>query len=556
MANRFPLVFDATQNKRIEEIPTGDNLTLSGSSLVDVVDISGTGTLTVPTINATNIKLGGTALSSVATSNDYNDLNNLPTLFSGDYNDLTNKPVLSPDWADITNKPVIATKLSQLVNDTNFVTNTTVSILPSQVSGLANIATSGSFNDLTDVPNYVTNEQIVGGTLTVEVSNTGDLQGSVFADDSTLMVDHINNELLALKLKTDVIEANDISILAPEGIFIETAQFLTLRTQSFEITNDNDGTIIEDQDIIRFAGNIDFANATVTGLTGQSIVGDLKGSVFGDDSTVIVDGVNNNVTADVITANTVDATTLKGNVSKTGSILSLTSDSGIQLLSNGILNAPNATTVTVAATQGISITATNNLTLTSTSGVVDFTSSAGVDFTGVTVTGLSVQASGDVQGSVFADNSTLLVDGVNATIPAGNISGTFTGVDSPSLTTSGNLTITSGNNLNQTATNNVTIQSTNNGVVALGNAGSGGITLGSGSNTITVTNGSSLDISDLTDINFANSTISNFNASSAVYTDNTTPPGAWGGTPPTNVQDAIDRLADAVNGLLGGGGIP
>ena len=79
----------------------------------------------------------------------------------------------------------------------------------------------------------------------ISTSVIGDLKGSVFADDSTLMVDHINNELLSNKLKTNIIEADDISILAPNGIFIETAQFLTLRTQSFEITNDNAGTTIE-----------------------------------------------------------------------------------------------------------------------------------------------------------------------------------------------------------------------------------------------------------------------------------------------------------------------
>jgi len=553
MANRFPLVFDASTNKRIEEIPTGDNLTLSGSSIIDVIDISGTGTLTIPSINATTVRVGGTLLSDVATSNDYNDLSNLPTLFSGDYNDLTNKPVLTPDWADITNKPVIASRLSQLVNDTNFITNTSASILSNQVTGLSSVATSGSFNDLSDVPDYVLASQLVGDTLTVEVTNTGDLVGSVFADDSSLMVDHFNNELIANKLKTDIIEANDISILAPDGIFIETTQFLTLRTQSFEITNDNSGTIIEDQDIIRFVGNIDFANATVTGLTGQSIVGDLKGSVFGDDSTVLVDAVNNNIEANVITANIVDATTLKGNLTKNGSSLDISTDSGIQLLPNGFLNVPNATTVTIAGSQGISITATNNLTLTSTSGIVDFTNSTEVDFSGVTVTGLSVTASGDVQGSVFADNSTLLVDGINATIPAANISGTFTGLNSPSLVAASNLAITSGNNITQTATNNITIQSTSNGIVAVGNAGSGGITLGSGSNTITVTNGSSLDLSDLTDINFANSAVSNLLGTQISYTPANG--SAWVDPDPTNIKEAIDRIALAIFSLQGGSGI-
>jgi len=41
---------------------------------------------------------------------------------------------------------------------------------------------------------------------------------------------------------------------------------------------------------------------------------------------------------------------------------------------------------------------------------------------------------GDVTGSVFADNSTLLVDGVNGTIPAANLTGTLPAIDGSNLT--------------------------------------------------------------------------------------------------------------------------
>lgn len=48
------------------------------------------------------------ALSEVASSGDYNDLLNNPTLFSGSYADLTGKPVLfSGNYADLSNKPVL-----------------------------------------------------------------------------------------------------------------------------------------------------------------------------------------------------------------------------------------------------------------------------------------------------------------------------------------------------------------------------------------------------------------------------------------------------------------
>jgi hypothetical protein len=68
---------------------------------------------------------------------NYNNLTNTPTiytdvnqltdnsgiLFSGSYNDLTNKPTLfSGSYNDLTNKPTIPTKLSDLTNDSGYIT--------------------------------------------------------------------------------------------------------------------------------------------------------------------------------------------------------------------------------------------------------------------------------------------------------------------------------------------------------------------------------------------------------------------------------------------------
>ena len=533
MANRFPLVFDAGTAKSIQELPTGDNLNLSGSSIVSAVNITATGSITVPTLNVTNINVNGGAIAAVATSNDYNDLTNLPQLFSGDYNDLTNKPgggVVS--YNDLTNKPVIATKISQLVNDVNFVTNAQINITSNQVTDLSAVATSGSFNDLTNVPNFVTNEQIVGGTLTVEVSNTGNLIGSVFADDSTLMVDHIRNEISALKLKTDVIESADFSLVATDRIYIKTPDFITIQSQSFEIYNDNSGTNISDQDVIRFNGNVNFSGANVTGLISSNITGDLKGSVFGDDSSVLVDAVNNVIQANTINGNIITATTLNSSAVSSDIGITITAGNGIQLLPSGIFNVPNATTVTFNASSAISLTATDDLTLTSTSGIVDFPSGTFVDFTGATVTGLTV-LTGDVNGSVFGDDSTLLVDGINNTIPASVISGTFTEIDTSSITSNTNLTLDTVN-LNLRAS----------GVIQIGDTGSPSINLGNGSNAVSVPGGSSLDISDLTDINVSNSNITGLVAGSSSYT--ATVPTDWNGAVPTTVQEAIDRIVAAV----------
>lgn len=55
-------------------------------------------------------------------SGNYSDLENKPELFSGDYADLENKPTLfSGNYTDLTDKPSIPGKVSELENDTNFI---------------------------------------------------------------------------------------------------------------------------------------------------------------------------------------------------------------------------------------------------------------------------------------------------------------------------------------------------------------------------------------------------------------------------------------------------
>ena len=55
MANRFPLIVDSSA-LQIKEIPNGDNLDLTGNSIVNVVDITASGALTV----SGNVSVGGT----------------------------------------------------------------------------------------------------------------------------------------------------------------------------------------------------------------------------------------------------------------------------------------------------------------------------------------------------------------------------------------------------------------------------------------------------------------------------------------------------------------
>ena len=204
---------------------------------------------------------------------------------------------------------------------------------------------------------------LVGNTLTItngnsielNISPTGDLKGSVFADDSTLLVDGVNGIIPAsvvsgtitndistnsLETTTDIrfgtyadarkpkisiagIGEHDIAITAgydisgndsgnvsidanTDGV---TPGVVNIATSSGELSlGKSDGTtdvygevefngriLFQGGDGVDFNGPVDFTGATVTGLT---LDGDLTGSVFADDSTLLVDGVNGKLVGD------------------------------------------------------------------------------------------------------------------------------------------------------------------------------------------------------------------------------------------------------------------
>jgi len=171
-------------------LKVGDGLT----HYADLPSISGGGSGTSdytqlsnkPSINDVtlvgNVSAADLGFANVATSGDYNDLTNTPTLANvattGDYNDLINLPTLGTmaaesasdytktssfanvaftgSYDDLVNTPVLGT--AAFANTTDFATavqgelaNTAV-----QPSDLAIVATTGDYNDLTNKPTIPT----------------------------------------------------------------------------------------------------------------------------------------------------------------------------------------------------------------------------------------------------------------------------------------------------------------------------------------------------------------------------------------------------------------
>ena len=119
---------------------------------------------------------------------------------------------------------------------------------------------------------------------------------------------------------------------------------------------------------------------------------------------------------------------------------------------------------------------------------------------------------GDVTGSVFADNSTVLIDGVAGTVSAGALTGALPALDGSALT---NLTIPTQSALDDglgvatvttSAVTGVTIGGTA-GITLIGAAlasidiggyGSGTVTIGSGTNTVDYPSGTTVDFTGAT----------------------------------------------------------
>ena len=124
--------------------------------------------------------------------------------------------------------------------------------------------------------------------------------------------------------------------------------------------------------------------------------GDVASTIIGADSTVLVDGPNSSLNADA---------------------LSGTAPAGVVTFPN-ISNTPTSVAgygITDAYTKAQTDQKVNAAILGLTDGTTDF------------------------KGSVFADDSTLLVDGVNGNIPAANLSGALPALDGSALT---NITLT------------------------------------------------------------------------------------------------------------------
>ena len=173
-------------------------------------------------------------LATVATTGDYDDLENKPTLFSGDYDDLSNKPDLS---------------------------------VYAETSDLATVATTGDYDDLVDKPDlsvYATvtgvaqTESVINGLIAALEANKADR--SELAAAVTGINRQLNNKQNTLVSGQNIKTINNQSILGSGNITIEGGGATGSFTQEQADWNQTDDTqpdyIKNKPDMAQYAGMV------------------------------------------------------------------------------------------------------------------------------------------------------------------------------------------------------------------------------------------------------------------------------------------------------------
>lgn len=315
MANRYPLIVDTADNNKIKELPSGDNLNLEGNDIVNVNNILSNGF-----VDAFDIKKNGNSLAEVATTGDFNSLNNTPIFFSGDYQDLANKPNIPSQLfeledvdafgiqnnqalvyndisgrfepTDITSDVDLSNYNLNELNDVIITGNTTNKFFK-YFSG-AWRAANVTWTDVQNKPDLVTREELSN----IDIDVKADITGSIFADDSTLMVDSVNGTIPAT-VTGSIFDSNNSVLLADP---VSTDCFYNLRSR--------DGTsLLVDAESSKILGAIDTfslqiggnntpitsisTDTTLTNASNASLPTELAVKTYVDDSIANFDTVGN-----------------------------------------------------------------------------------------------------------------------------------------------------------------------------------------------------------------------------------------------------------------------
>lgn len=294
MANRFPLVLDITDNNKIKEIQAGDNLNLTDNSITGVQNITASGT-----INAADITVNGERL----VAQTFNDLTDTPSTFSGAPNyfvkvkadgtgleyrplsDLGNIEIdtitvdtgIIPSVNNVGYLGTEAAKFNEIVSTTlkgNLLSYSEEIVFDATTGKISYAALQGAptfLSEFTDDVGYLRTADLdttLAGLFDNGVPFTTDIVGSVFADDSTILVDGVNGTIpYPININPDTSAAYIWDGARPETI-ADALDRLTLYTQDFAVGTASDWSGTPPTTIIEAIDRLATLVKTLNGGTG------------------------------------------------------------------------------------------------------------------------------------------------------------------------------------------------------------------------------------------------------------------------------------------------
>jgi hypothetical protein len=232
MTNRFPLIFDTQDGNKIKELPDGDNLNLQGSSILNVQNIQSIGI-----IDAAEIRIAGEPLQAQSvldftdTPNTYqgfantvlkvkNDESGIDFFSFEDFGDLSLNNVtltgtILPEFDNSGSIGSLSARLSEVwaVELRGNLKSLSGEIVFDATTGLINYA--AIFNAPTKLSEFNNDENFVRSNdlapltqLLIDLNQVviRSVKGSVLADDLSIIVDSVNQNLIARTTFTDILQ--------------------------------------------------------------------------------------------------------------------------------------------------------------------------------------------------------------------------------------------------------------------------------------------------------------------------------------------------------------
>ena len=134
-----------------------------------------------------------------------------------------------------------------------------------------------------------------------------DLRGNIYADDSTLLVDAINGKIVGPIETSSLTATNIVGNLAGDTTGSHTGSVVGNVVGT--LTGDLLGSVFADDSTAMVDAQNKTFLGTLIGVVQGQVTGDLTGSVFADDSSVMVDAINQNIFAKDIQTVRVSANT-------------------------------------------------------------------------------------------------------------------------------------------------------------------------------------------------------------------------------------------------------